>query len=279
MRVLYLVLAGLLPLLTTTAVADDYVAAAKGVSAVAKDARILVLGELHGTKEIPVLTAELARLRLSSGPVLLALEIPAQEQDRMNRYLDSNGSDANRQHLLQGKFWQRDRDRSDGRRSLAMVGLFETLRQLHQDGGELTAVAFDNEDFHDGRDRDAAMATALLHAHQASPEAQILVLTGNYHARRTKSANAFSKGKRYYPPEPMVRQLLGLIGDTPLININVSGALREFWGCQESCGPITLPPRPDADTAPAFALEQGNEVYDFHLTLAELTSSAPTPVP
>ena len=48
----------------------------------------LILGELHGTREVPMFAADLACLLLARGhKVVLALEIPATEQERIDRFL------------------------------------------------------------------------------------------------------------------------------------------------------------------------------------------------
>ena len=52
------------------------VAAAAQIAAHAGKHRLIVLGELHGTRQIPALTAALVAHHVAQGPVTLALEVP-----------------------------------------------------------------------------------------------------------------------------------------------------------------------------------------------------------
>jgi hypothetical protein len=68
------------------------------------NAPILVVGEMHGTAEAPVVIAELAARILDTSGLTVGLEIPAQEQARLDAYLVSDGSVAAQGALLEGAF-------------------------------------------------------------------------------------------------------------------------------------------------------------------------------
>lgn len=53
--------------------------------------RLILLGESHGTREIPDLVHALAAAYAPKGPVLLGLEIPHGEQLALDAYLRSDG--------------------------------------------------------------------------------------------------------------------------------------------------------------------------------------------
>src|SRR5688500_348536 len=54
------------------------------------DVPMILLGELHGLEAVPAFAIHLAcRLAATGKPVLLALEIPRQEQDRIDAFLAS----------------------------------------------------------------------------------------------------------------------------------------------------------------------------------------------
>ena len=90
-------LLGLL-LVSSRALADETVAAQ--IRGHAGTHRILVLGEYHGTREIPLVVAQLADDYSRDGtPLVLALEMPRGENASLQAYLDSNG-DADARHAL-----------------------------------------------------------------------------------------------------------------------------------------------------------------------------------
>jgi len=221
----------------------------------AEQAPMLIIGELHGTRETPALVAELARLWADRGAVQVGLEIPAQEQLRLDAFLRSAGVEADRQALLVGEFWQTPHERSDGRRSEAMLALLESLRSARVAGAPIDVLAidvlaFDDAAFHGpAPDRNARMAERLRLAHEAQPQTRTIVLTGNYHARWTVpgSVRPQSVPEGYAPPKPMAAYLRELGVRT----VNVSAREAGFWAClrDQPCGPQQLPAQPIVDAS------------------------------
>ncbi|WP_434380172.1 hypothetical protein [Melittangium boletus] len=137
---------------------------------------ILVLGEVHGNDVSPHLTGEVVCEALQGGRrVVLALELPGEESERIAAFLARGDRDA----LLEGPFWRRDYQ--DGRSSQAMVDLLDRARAWVTAGWPLSVVAMDTAG--PGADRDAFMAGRVLAAHQERPQALVVVLVGNLHAR------------------------------------------------------------------------------------------------
>lgn len=149
--------------------------------------RILLIGEIHGSQEGPALVAEAACSAASRGlPVLIALEIPLEEKDNIDTFLNSDGSDAARSTLLQGKFWQKDYQ--DGRSSVAMLDMIDSLRAQQLAGHQLSVVLLDRfPRFATPQLRDTFMADRLINAVEAAgTDAFVISITGNVHSRSTQ---------------------------------------------------------------------------------------------
>jgi hypothetical protein len=251
----------------------DYVDAHHG------DAGILVVGELHGTVQTPAAIAALAERLLERGPLTVALEMPRQHQPALDRYLQSEGTSDARRRLLADPFWQRPRERSDGRRSEAMLQMIERLRGLRADGAAIAILAFDDDAFHaDGVDRNAAMAERLRAAQAASPQQRMLVLTGNYHARLTPNDQLRdADGKPITMPPPMASRLR----DLSPVSIDIGARSGSFWGCGRNCGPqpIGNPAAATTDDAITFdATPDARHGYHLHVRLPVLDPSPPVAI-
>ncbi|MGB0134220.1 hypothetical protein [Dokdonella sp.] len=144
--------------------------------------RVILVGEIHGTAEVPKLTGDLAAVIAAEYTLIVGLEVPRDEQKRIDAFLDSAGTSADRAALLAGNFWSRAYQ--DGRSSLAMADLLERLRLLRSEA-DIEVLALDqlSGGLVDGDTRDRVMAERLSEALQADPEARALVLAGNFHTR------------------------------------------------------------------------------------------------
>jgi hypothetical protein len=106
-------------------------------------ANLLLVGEVHGTNEAPALIGDLACASATSGsPVVVALEIPIEEQTSLDNFLASKGSDADQAALLASQFWTRQPQ--DGRSSAAMLKLLHRLRSLRVEGTRISVLAVDD---------------------------------------------------------------------------------------------------------------------------------------
>jgi hypothetical protein len=229
--------------------------------------RVVLVGELHGTAEIPARFGELAAAMAGQGPLLVALEIPRDEQSRLDAFLDSAGGEEDRQSLLSGDFWTRSYQ--DGRSSAAMLALLERLRQLRLKHA-LTVRAFDVESGTqlEAPARERVMAARLAESlAEVDPEVRLLVLTGNLHSRVVGSA----------PWDPEHRFMGSLLaGHSPLAieMLPVSGSA---WTCTsadvDSCKRRVLP---GSERRPGLSI--GNEVNErghHGLWLMSATASPP----
>ncbi len=146
----------------------------------------LVLGDLHGTREIPAFVGDVVTALADHEPVVLALEIRADQAPSLGAFLDSDGGPAARRAVLRDPFWQDVYQ--DGRRSEAMLALIDRARQLRAAGKRVGLDLFDavlsgppTQDT-----REEAMAQHLIATRAARPDAVLIVYVGNLHAVRTE---------------------------------------------------------------------------------------------
>ncbi len=143
----------------------------------------LLLGEMHGTVESPAFVANAACLALRAGrPVTVALEVPGEEQARVNTFLASAGTTADRAALLDSSFWKDVYQ--DGRRSEAMLALLDEVRHLRGGGRPIRVALIDRQERSGtSGDRDRWMAEALVQAFEETPGGVVIGLAGNLHMR------------------------------------------------------------------------------------------------
>ncbi|MDQ3074876.1 MAG: hypothetical protein M3Q88_04600 [Pseudomonadota bacterium] len=144
----------------------------------------IIVGERHGTAEIPMFFANLVCLAASKGPVVVGLEFEPDQQSSLDTYLASDGAIAARSALLTERHW----GYPDGRASEAMFRLLDQLRQLKLSGQAITVLAFMRNTADPDR-REQAMATAWQESLEAKPGAKLLALVGAVHAERERLGN------------------------------------------------------------------------------------------
>ncbi|MEQ8312122.1 MAG: hypothetical protein RIA72_15655 [Sphingopyxis sp.] len=233
-----------------------------GVEAL-RDARpdFVIVGEAHGTAELPAAFADLVCAYAAAGtPLTVGLEFLPAEQPVLDAYLASSGDDAAKAALLASPAWTI----RDGRASQAIFGLIEALRKMKATHGDLAVVAFDHPSERPGTSatREKGMADLLLAAKRGRPTAPVLALTGNGHAGK-------SEWTSLGPPFAAMAQLLPA-ERTIAISFHVEGG--EIWSCwretpeaDEACGP--RPIRARSDSRPR-GIEAGSGRKGFDATLS-----------
>jgi hypothetical protein len=176
------------------------------------EARIVMVGEVHGTAEAPAIVGSLLCEARKTGPAILALEAaPTDGQAEIDRYLASAGTSADREALRAAPMWA---DRH-ARASVAVLELVETARRL-----KAPVALFDTTPARSGPTdgpREQGMAHGLVKAAQAG---RVIVLTGLGHADRTSFTSVpVPSAIRWLPPGSVVSL-------APM----VSGG--EAWGCR-----------------------------------------------
>lgn len=231
--------------------------------------RVVLLGEMHGTQEIPALVAALIEQRAVRGRrEVLALEIDSAEQRRIDRYLASDGSHAARQALLAGEHWTETHH--DGRDSVAMLALIERMRRLRAAGHAVPVVAFDRQGRHE---RNREMADDLRDTIKHFPRAQLIVLSGNVHAmtRRPPWTMTDESGKPIEPPMSAGRHL----ADLQPLSIDIDARTGAYWACTDgACRQQYV--RPSKGPAPELDAHAASEsAWDATLMLPRFTASPP----
>lgn len=224
----------------------------------------LLFGELHGTVQAPAFVAEVARLASESTPVLVGVEIATSEQARIDAFLASDGSSTAQETLIDGPFWRNPQH--DGRDSVAMAHLLESLRALRAEGRDVRVLAFDCPTRGDGENRDAAMARCIDAGIVAQPDARTLVLTGNYHARIGIGA----------PWDPKLEFTgYGLRQHDPVaIDVTASGG--SAWICTPECGTTELAKRATVEPLSVrFDAQRDERGYDGEVRFPVFEASPP----
>ncbi len=230
--------------------------------------RVLLVGEMHGTTEVPALVGELAGgLANTDRSLILGLEIPRSEQARIDTFLRTAGSERDRLTLLEGDFWQREYQ--DGRSSFAMLELIERARQLALKS-KVRVLAFDIVPDPEARGaaRDAAMAKAIEDALNQDADAKAVILAGNFHTRVQEGA----------PWDEKHRFMGHYLLDQSVYAIEVMGVRGSMWICTDpdaaSCKSRDIPPN---KLEAGLVLEDaiGERGHHAHWWLGETTASLP----
>jgi hypothetical protein len=197
----------------------------RGAAQVLRPGLTVLLGEVHGTQQVPRFLGDLACRAAAAGlAVVVLLEIPADEDPGFARYLGSGGSAADRARLLAGEFWRSPHP--DGRSSRAMANLLEQLRRLRASGAQVAVAGL--IDMKPARDSDAGMADRLIAARRQSPEALLLALAGNNHTRIAD-----------WPDGPQSRAMGQHLRDaqlSALVSLTMTDAGGSFFGISGTAG-------------------------------------------
>ncbi|MCP3058587.1 hypothetical protein LXT21_07370 [Myxococcus sp. K38C18041901] len=164
-----------------------------GLGKKAQPGTVMMLGELHGTQEVPRFVAQTScQVTVAGTPVTVGLEIPLENQGRVDAFLDSKGEEGDWLKLMESPFWRSPYP--DGRGSEAMANMLEQLRQLRSQGLDVDVVVFDHPKAN-GQQREDAMAATLVHQVESAPKRFYVVLSGNIHSR-TKKGLPWNKDHR-----------------------------------------------------------------------------------
>jgi hypothetical protein len=196
--------------------------------------RWVMVGETHGTAEMPAAFYELICLAVRTGrPVYVALEYPSREQRLIDAFLASDGGAPARAALFKGFLWQLKGQ--DGRASQAFLRLFDQLRVMKQAGQIRGVTAFVPElstimDIQKAGTLNATVNKGMaddLKAIAAPDNALILTLVGGIHAMTTQVTFG---GESYLPAA-------ALLPRERAISIRLAGNGGDAWNCQATCGP------------------------------------------
>lgn len=261
----------------------------------ARRTRFVVVGEIHGSAEVPALVGGIACALAARGErVLLAVELDS-SNDAELRALWSLPHPRFRASLPRFRGWT---GRNDGVGSRAMADLLLALHARRAAGAAVDVVAFNGARDANQQARfaslpgqgphEAAQAENIRDAAARGRYDRVLVLVGEVHARRrpvTDHGAAF---------DPMARRLAPASDVTSLRVVDGGGSL---WGCQlrdgyvprkgepvaaEAIGCTSRPAKAMADLGPGpFARlgdppgAPGGGTYDGYLWVGRVTASPP----
>ena len=223
------------------------------------ETRFVILGEMHGTAETPVLFADVVcRVAATGRPVPVGIEFPEDEQPAMDRFMQTEGT----------AYPAPARVHHDGRRSEAMLELLNRLRAIRTSRRNVEVFTFvRNSTRGPGESQtphELAMASAWRDQAIAHPGALMVILVGNVHAMKQRPADVpFTPAAALLPPESTVA----------LGTSQPGGAI---WACGASdCGPRSTLASGDA-LPRGIHLGDGIGIYDGVFSVgAPFTPSGP----
>lgn len=223
--------------------------------------KLLLFGEMHGSKEAPALIARLACAISKHEEVAVGLEIPSREQHRIDAYLASRGAQADRKTLMSSEFWQTDKD---GRSSVAMFKLIDAVRVLREHGRAVDLVAFDEQPG-TTLERNVAIANGIRRFRERHPDAKVIALMGNIHAMQEPLD---FDGEKLRPSGYLLK-------DLKPVSILVTYPKGSIWACMPDCRIHDLSPRTPVPGPPGFKKGATLNGYDHMFLLDSITASPP----
>ncbi|MGO9829520.1 MAG: hypothetical protein ACLPJH_05225 [Myxococcaceae bacterium] len=205
-----------------------------GVESPVVEKRLILLGDIPGTNEIPDAVRRLACQAAEMGiPTLVALELLQVDQEWVDTYFASGGSASDRAAFLQ---IARTFKRTGSGQTQAVLGLLDRLRGLRDAGLSIRVVAFDV--VATAPERSKTRASNLERLRRAEPDALLLVVVERSQARTTL-------GPSGTPESAPMGWYLSRWGLRPLsLDVHSPGGQR--WSCKDSgpCGPVPVPATP-----------------------------------
>lgn len=232
---------------------------------------VVLLGEIHGTKEFPEFAGDLIDSIASMGsPVVAALEMPLGDQAGVQMFIESQGTDADRDALLSGQHWSA----MDGRASEAMLALVERLRSERQTGERIEVRLFDPPGgaalAEDATSRDQSMAEEVLKVAEGFPDHVVVVLTGNVHAIAAPTSGVADPRSRTMGS--IVRERLG----EKVISLEGVGPTGDAWTCTATgCGPHAAGRATPAHTAGVSRQKEPTGGYHGQFFVRSVSASPP----
>lgn len=240
-----------------------------GLSAAELSTRLMLFGEIHGTREAPRYVGDVACAALRHNEyrqVIVALEYPQAEESSLLAFFHSDGLPRDRVELIATSFWQREVQ--DGRSSNAMFGLIDRLRRMHQTDRRLKLAAIDPLTTNtEGRSRDELMALRLVEVATRAPGTLTVALVGNVHAKRTRGLHS----------DPGYKTMASEIA-MPFRTYAFVAHGGSYWACVTLCGEQQMAHSDEFGLEPTLDLAKvlPSINYDGLVNLGVITAAMPT---
>lgn len=206
--------------------------------------RFVILGEIHGSNEMPAVFADAVCLTAADRPVVVAVEQTSADQAAIDTFMASEGGPDARRAFRGAQMW--NGPMKDGRSSEAYFSLFETLRQMRHAGRISSVVAFQPSRFdHDPTPAEYEQAMAELVEAAGQSGATVLALVGNVHAMRTQ-----------VPWQGGYMPMAGHLPREATVTLNLVADGGESWNCQG--GPDTC--RANSSRSPPQPHQRGTKL-------------------
>ena len=197
--------------------------------------RLLIMGEIHGTREIPALLTDLVTARPVTQPIRIGIEWPVAQQAAVDRYLQSAGTAADIAELATGPYWKHP----DGRMSHAWLELLDEVRELRRQNRHIDVFLME-PDYGDAASikaaggvlamKEAGMARAIRTAIRTAPsDTMVAALMGNYHSRVGNDS-----------PDPDSSVATRLRADHPLVLMPYARHQTAWFCGADGCGSHTF---------------------------------------
>ena len=187
-----------------------------------------MVGDWHGTVEIPAAFLGIVCEAANQGPVTVALEMPETERTLFRNALAAPTEEAARETFLYGDFG--NPRSTDGRNSVAMLDMMVGFWRLKAAGRDIAIHPFMSVDsVIRGRDQawwELEMAYGMSRALADRPDARVVVFVGDLHARK--------KGYERFPDVGLPAAGHLHASDTFTLHTAVQGG--ESWSCEATCG-------------------------------------------
>lgn len=230
---------------------------------------VIMIGELHGTAEAPRAIGEIACAAAEHGPVVVALELEDTLQPTLDAFIASPDQ-ASALARLRGSSLT-TRAMQDGRTSQALLDLLNRVRELKASGRDISIHLFQPSSLGRGDGLDQAwyelnMGFLMGRARQLHPDARVVGLAGNIHARKTPIER--------YPD-------IGLPAAAHLparetISLKIAQQGGEAWNCSsDTCGVNPSHASYDANARGVIMTPPEEGGYDGVLALGPWTASPP----
>ncbi len=249
--------------------ADTTCAPIRNVDSVLVPGRVTLFGEMHGTEQMPAFVGNvLCHAWKRHIPATLGLELASESSRNLDAFVHSpSDSVSARRALLADSVWHGSFP--DGRSSLAMLRLLETVRAFARAGADVRVIAFSRPSF---PTRDSTMAVELSRAIAPDPSRTVVVLTGNIHSR-VVAGISFNPNLR-----PMGLLLREFVKPRRVVGLDVSYQNGTTWLCTSAdastCGVHTLKGN---DLIPAGGIELAprDRAYDGVYSVGPISAAMP----
>lgn len=187
--------------------------------------KVIVIGEVHGTKESPEFVFGLAKaIRKQGHLVEIAFELPKVEELIWRDFSKTK----NRKILLKSNTASQKAEDQDGRTSEAMARLLIQLNQKN-----FPFHFFDTISAKTSQERDEQMAKNIVDVIPKASKSNLIVLTGNIHSRLTKGL----KWNPSFRPFAYILSSTGKKEGFSVTSIDIKYSGGTMWICTDmGCG-------------------------------------------